>query len=65
MCVILTHFNAAQGGPIQMPFEVISPKEGVSLLIWSAETDEEAPTHQKAFGMGLELSKTLQQDPAF
>lgn len=20
MCVILTHFNAAQGGPIQMPF---------------------------------------------
>lgn len=33
MCVILTHFNAVQGGPNQMPFEVISPKEGVSLLI--------------------------------
>lgn len=50
MCVILTHFNAAQGGPIQMPFEVISPKEGVSLLSWSAETDEEAPTHQRLSG---------------
>ena len=58
MCVILTHFNAVQGGPIQMPFEVISPKEGVSLLIWSR--DRWGGTHTpKAFGMGLELSKPL------
>ena len=57
MRVILTHFNAAQGGPIQMPFEVISPKEGVSLLIWSTETDEEAPTHQRLSGWVWNFAK--------